>query len=363
MRTPRHMNRILGTGFALLLLLTTDLAAAEPPLEPPIEPVSESVSEAPPPPATTQLITPRPDPALPDARTAAAAAPMPQTSRAHLALTAFGGFGLELTERPQIPFLGSVSQSIGSGGLILESDVYFRPLVEDDSPRLLQPFLQRASTFSLYAGGKSTRSTYYVNGRESGHDQVSRGFAGVDLAVYAARSFRVSGSLGFSVAGGSFGSGLGTSSSPAFFAIPVDVGLGTRLGDTLIEVTYGLQAMNDAKGHWDIPFWGGAGVSLRSVILRRHDLSLGVRGLSEGAAMGVRFASYPTQAFGGWIALNYRHQKYTKSLGGEIGISYFRWRRFGGQLSFLPTWSTSSSSGETASYFDGVFSLTLFSRT
>lgn len=81
--------------------------------------------------------------------------------------------------------------------------------------------------------------------------------------------------------------------------------------------------------------------------------------------MGIRFASYPTQSFGWWIGLNGRYQSDDKSVGGEIGISYFGWRRLGGQLSFSPTWSGTAPpwGGGDFGYFTGVFSLSLFSRT
>jgi hypothetical protein len=89
----------------------------------------------------------------------------PETARMQLELRSFAGFAVDLSSRNPLPGLAAVDTSIIGGGLSLRGEFFVRPLVDDDSPLLLQPFLQRASTFSLQAGGSGSRTAYSQYGR------------------------------------------------------------------------------------------------------------------------------------------------------------------------------------------------------
>jgi hypothetical protein len=134
------------------------------------------------------------------------------------------------------------------------------------------------------------------------------------------------------------------------------------MGDTLVEASYGLQPLSDSRGRWRVPFWGGAGLSLRSVIRRQHDLGLGLRLLDKGVSSHADFTTYLRRTTGLTVSLRYTHQERYDSVGGELGFIYYPKRRLGATLSFAPAWNREISQGVEITTVDCFFQLTLFSR-
>ncbi len=274
-------------------------------------------------------------------------------------LDAGGAFGYTAFAPPQKgqPFDEHSLSGSGGAGVTL----YPRPLVDDDAPLSLQPFLQRLTTLrlSVGAGGfDTTQSQPYVGERIG-----TNASAQANADVYVTRHF---------IAGLSAGLGWSRTrdqypASPTvihdYYSIPLALWAGARFRDTRIDLTWSVSPLS-SDGAWQVPYWYGVSLSVRSVIQRYVDLYLNVHAIELGAAGTIQLGVYPSRRFGVFAAFSasggkiYFNEAGTfDRFGGSLGFSLWSSRHFGASFSYQPTWT----SGPTESTAH-VFSLEFLSR-
>ena len=189
-----------------------------------------------------------------------------------------------------------VDQSGARGLGTLQLTRYFAPLVDDDAPWSLQPFLQRASVVygSVSGGGFATRiptpgSAFTSTTRTDAN--VGARF-GVD--AYVTPAFALTGALGYGYDVLHDGSSRVNQHAHGFSA---SGGFGLRYLDVRFDVAYSFSA-SDADGSWSPLRWGTVLGSAYIVIDRRAYVNLWGRVLQSGGGGGVDLGLYPTQQLG-----------------------------------------------------------------
>jgi hypothetical protein len=195
--------------------------------------------------------------------------------------------------------IGSVTPNASTDGLALNLEFrlrrYFAPLRDDAAPYSLQPFLQRASSWSLTLDGGhfSTRNPFGGQDRTDWNGGVS---GAVD--AYVRRWLILNGGFGY---GFSALRDVGVDQSTHTINGFVDVGL--RVADTRIDAWYGLTALETAGSF--APARQRFGATAFTAIARRF--TLGVSGASipsgvEGSASLEYYATRELGIFGGTFA-------------------------------------------------------------
>ena len=209
------------------------------------------------------------------------------------------------------------------------------PIVDDDAPLSLQPFLQRASTLSLTAsvGGGTFR---YDAG---GEVKNLNGGAGIGANVFATRALAIT--AGFSA----FGSGypaLPGSKTTTLLAGSLGLGVRGDLGTLAwrIDGRYAFTPFHDGT-RW-LTTWGSVTFGLRAAFARRVLIDLGgtVSASGGGAAVdlyvhfGKRFALFVGAAASHGEFVD-THRGYT-AVSGNAGFSWWLTDTVGVSLSAGP---------------------------
>ena len=228
--------------------------------------------EGPSPPAAAPVSATSEPPAPPE--------PPSAPARWELATTLSGSvYTIHVTQEGfQLPDQSGKSGSITAGPI-----VYLTPVIDDDAPRSLQPFLQRTSTVSatITGDGFITESASRAFTRKSSLIGLS---AGVDR--YVTRGFALTGGLGYSY------SALHDGEVTHAHGLSASAGFGVRLGDVRLDASYTFDA-RDLDGTFATVRWGTVNaaayaVVAKSVVLRLYGL------ISDGGGGGGGSVGYYT---------------------------------------------------------------------
>lgn len=289
-------------------------------------------------------------------------APAVPTSRVQLTEEQY----LEFWQPSPAPGATYLPRDSAGGGGSLSATVYFRPLRDDNTPRQLQPFLQRASTFWLQGRGSTMDNMY--SGADQPGGAVLRKQLGVSMAVdaYVRDFFVISAALGANFLWiDQTQPGQAPTQDRLIELLPVSVGVGMRTGDTRFDVSYQIVpvALRSAA---TLMQGSQVAAAVRTVLKRRVDLSLRAALLDQGAAITAGIGLFPTRDFGVFGSVFIGHGRMDTALGslevsdriaGRVGISYWLARTLGASLSYAPTFISA-----TGNLMDHVFALTLDSR-
>ncbi len=175
--------------------------------------------------------------------------------------------------------LGSTSFSQGSSYVGLsESDThgdaelfvrrFLRPVVDDDAPRTLQPFLQRASTiFADVTAGGFTTTEAGVNGSRVDWNVG----AGLGADVYVTKYFALTAALSFDFDELQDSIGASFATIDKTNSLSPGGGVGFRIGDARIDLSYvGLvqTSSGPTAGNWGTIALSGQAVLARNLLLQ-----------------------------------------------------------------------------------------------
>lgn len=286
----------------------------------------------------------------------------PVTSRAQFHLGASAGYTAFYLPTEIQPADGdSVS---GSGEL--GATIFLRRLVDDGAPLMLQPFLQRVGGFSLSATGGGFTSQVTRAGGVPFERRAAYGSGGLGLDAYVRRFLAITANFAAQYSAVSdYTAYYPVNPSQTSLALYSALGVGLRFADTRIDLGYGVNLNSDDNGSLQVPFWGGAMATLRTVIRQYVDLSLRLAVLDQGAAGGVSIALYPDNNLSLFVSLAYAHgilyanetttrDRVLGSIGGTMWLS----RRLAATLSYAPGWTN----GITTSV-DHIFRFEMLLRT
>jgi hypothetical protein len=216
-------------------------------------------------------------------------APPAQPERFDWALfaTAVGGFYLI---QYAIPLPNEIG---GRGSGTLELDRYLAPVVDDDMPRSLQPFLQRASVVYVdFTGGGFATHEPRMSVSDTASTRSGENFGGgAGCNVYVNRWIALTGALGY---------GYDVSKDPRHdidqhtHAFLASVGIGVRYEDTRLDLRYTYQAF-DADGTWEPIRWGTLVGNLFTVPDRHVSVQIWGAAIQHGGQGGFQLGVYPTQ--------------------------------------------------------------------
>jgi hypothetical protein len=195
----------------------------------------------------------------------------------------------------------------------------FEPVVDDSAPRSLQPFLQRASTFSVSLGGSGfvTRAPF---GGENRTDAALGVGAGLD--VYLARFLAVTGGIGY---GYDVLADVGLSHQTHKFS--ASAGIGLRVADTRFDVSYTFVA-DDIDGTFAKLRWGSVALSVYAVFARQFIVNLRGNVNQEGGTGSADLGLYLEKDLGLFLGgfggkVHYLDDTYAIRYGGDAGVSYW----------------------------------------
>jgi hypothetical protein len=188
-------------------------------------------------------------------------------------------------------------ESGGRGIGTLEINRYLAPVIDDDAPRSLQPFLQRSSRVyvSLTGAGFVTQlppptSSFVPSGTRSDAN-IGVG-AGVD--IYVTPVVAITAGLGYANDALHDDYAMLDQHTNAFSA---EAGFGIRIRDVRIDVRYAFQAL-DIDGTWAPLRWGTLTGNAYMVFDRRVSLNVLGRAIEQGGEGGVDLGVYATQDLG-----------------------------------------------------------------
>ena len=198
--------------------------------------------------------------------------------------------------------------------------VFLTPVVDNDAPRSLQPFLQRTSSVygDVFGGGFVTR---HGNGAFTRTDSLVGADAGAD--VYLTRHLALTGGIRY-----------------AYDVLHDDVlvrkghsfsgsaGVGARIGDARIDASYGFGAYN-FDGSFVKPGWGSVGLSAYLLLAESFAITLSGHVNDRGGGGGLNLGLYATKDFGVFAGFSGATFTYTDSdvrsnrYNGSAGFSYW----------------------------------------
>lgn len=288
-------------------------------------------------------------------------APATPTSRLQLSEEQY--FEYRTFSPPGVP--DQTGSSVG-GGTNLSATIYFHPLRDDGTPRALQPFLQRASTFWLQARGSVTDHMSSIADQSSGEHLTKQLGAGLAADVYVRDFLILSASLGVNFHIWSVAQpGQVSTNEVLVELLPVSIGVGLRTGDTRFDVAYQVAPVTLLPPA-SVLAGSQLSAAVRTVLKQRVEISFRCALLDQGGAATAGFRLFPTRDFGIFGSVSYGHGRLDPSLGfqtvadrlsGRLGVSYWAARTLGVLLSYLPTWDSDGGSMMTH-----VVALTLDSR-
>jgi hypothetical protein len=202
----------------------------------------------------------------------------------------------------------------------LEAIRFLAPVVDDDAPRSLQPFLQRAGELYLSAGGGG----FVTRNPGAPVDRTDSNLGlGLGMDVYLSRYFALTAGLGY---GYDVLHDVGVDQATHSFS--AHGGFGIRAGDARFDASYTFSA-NDVGGSFDPLRWGSVEITAYAVFDRRFTLNVWGVALQSGGGGGGEVGYYATRDFGFWMgAFGERGKLYTNDLvlnryGGHAGLSYW----------------------------------------
>lgn len=173
-------------------------------------------------------------------------------------------------------------------GVYLAPLAFLSPVIDDDAPRSLQPFLQRTSTIfgSVSGGGFVTR---YGDGAFTRTDSAIGADVGVD--AYLTRQFALTGRLGYAY---DVLDDVSVNKSHTFSG---SAGFGVRFGDARFDASYSFDARK-TDGTFAKLRWGTVG--LRAYVVFARSVSVGFSGQARdgGGGGGVDLGYYPMKDLG-----------------------------------------------------------------
>jgi hypothetical protein len=197
---------------------------------------------------------------------------------------------------------------------------YLAPVVDDDAPRSLQPFLQRASVLYADVGG-SGFLTWNPGGGENRTDAQVGATLGLD--IYVLRQLALTAAFGY---GYDVLQDFGVDDATHSFS--GSAGLGLRFGDVRIDASYTFFA-NDTNGSFAPLRWGEVNLAVFAVIDRVLTVRPWGELIQQGGGGGVDLGAYPTRNFGVFLsgfALHgqlYMDDTLVNRYGGSAGVSYW----------------------------------------
>jgi hypothetical protein len=246
-----------------------------------------------------------------------------------------------------------------AGDVSLAANVFFQPVVDDDAPLSLQPFLQRVSSLSLgvSGGGGSFDITDYSEQRWSAGANIGLdGYVHRNLALFMNWSVSV---LDVSVP---TPTGLIPMGSRTY-RLPMNAGFGLRFADVRINLFYSIAPVAVNGSNFRQTFWYGVGASLFAVIDRRFVINARIDAADGGATAHAGLTVYLSRKLSVGGGVSGGQSSTFSNAGGDLGVAYWFSRLLGVGFSYDVGWLNSVSTG-TAAYSNIIhtFSLNLFSR-
>jgi hypothetical protein len=293
----------------------------------------------------------------------------PTGARVRLELSGDGAFTYtNLT--PSGPGSDTVTDEFGlAGNGRLRVSLYpCRPLIDDDAPLSLQPFLQRA--FRVQASGGFFGSDTEVDsvGLDPTHQRSQSGFFQA-LAegypsehLYAAASVQVQSSA-FRISRPAMFGGDGPISTT--LAVPVSASLGARVGDLLIAGTWTVTPLQTDSAPWRVRM-PTPGLNAQVVVRRRWSFAASLTVLEGGAQASGGADLFFGRALDVFASVNGGHQtpaggSTSDFAGGRVGAFFWQSRWFGAGLAYAPQW-TRFGGVSTVSQVAHLLQLTVSSR-
>jgi hypothetical protein len=241
-------------------------------------------------------------------------------------------------------FLATAAHAIlGDAGLTLT--IYARqPLVDDDAPYSLQPFLQRASRVSLGVSGGgsdfSVDNSPYSQTLNTAHRYIAAGSGAASFDIYLRRwialgaSFSIDGSHIDSYGGNLADDTLGLHGS-------LDVGL--RWRDLRFDLGYRIDG-NHSRGQWLSTYYGHVAASAEAALKRMLLLYVSIDVIDHGALVWGALAAYPMKRFGLFWGLGGGRGGVGSSapvdtLNARLGFSAWGSRHIGISVAYELTWT------------------------
>jgi hypothetical protein len=180
----------------------------------------------------------------------------------------------------------TASSTVGAVGI--SAQFFLSPVLDDDSPRSLQPFLQHVGSLALSispgAGSISggSRSPFGVHGSSS--EAFSSEGIGVD--AYVTKVAAITATLSHSYVGTT-----GSFNNLTSHSISVSAGGGAHLGDTRLDFAYTFEASSQ-HGDFATPVFGVISAGVHTVFGRHVELSLAARGFDTGLGGSGELTGY-----------------------------------------------------------------------
>jgi hypothetical protein len=237
------------------------------------------------------------------------------------------------------------ARASGNGDVTL----YLRePLVDDDSPLSIQPFLQRTSVLSLDAGGQYLGSNYSAAANGGSYTQ---GYAPVSASTraFVTDSIALLGGVGVDYLHDRRAPAVGIGSTRDIWEPWGSIGVDARHGDAGLSLQWQFVDVDQTVGGqrtWRSVFWPRLSLAGRLVLDRRYDVTASATIIPDGVEGRVGFAAYPTKELGLSVFVQVDHGQifwdsgthYDRVYGGPA-VSYWFSPRTALSLSYSPTWT------------------------
>jgi hypothetical protein len=234
---------------------------------------------------------------------------------------------------------GDGLQGEGSAGLTL----FTRPVVDDDAPPALQPYLQYVGRVHLGGSGRGGYSNVpFSDGPARDHRTLTGGYVDAWADGYVDRKMYLSASIAFHYTDWQ---------SPTLhvteMTLPFSLGLGIRLGNARLAAGWGAtpyrSTAEDAAG-WQVRFWGGAWASAYAVIEKRLELFAGLSVIDGGALVRASVTGWFGRRIGLTTGIRGGRGGYFDSperyatVGGWVDLAFWPSHRWAVSFDYAPTW-------------------------
>jgi hypothetical protein len=180
---------------------------------------------------------------------------------------------------------------------------YLAPIIDDDAPRSLQPFLQRASVLSIGFGlsGFSTTTTSSNGVITSDLGKLTEIGLGPSLGanIYLTPAFALTAGFAYEYDVRTESDREVAFGTKTHRLLP-QAGFGIRFGDTRIDLQYRFEGdlVSDQEERLPPAQWGSIVLGVETVIDRTVDLNFGGQVFDAGAAGSASVTVYPTKNVG-----------------------------------------------------------------